>query len=263
MKICFIGFGNMAKAMAQGLLMNKKNQLWAAAPSLTVGINQQGIHTHHDNVAIIAEADIIILAVKPAQMAVVLGQIKTALPTNCLLVSIAAGLTLSWFAQRGSNQLALVRAMPNITAAVAKGATPLIANAFVTEQQKQQVDHLFAALGLTCWVEQEDDIDVFTALSGSGPAYLFLFMEAMKKAGVALGLSEEIAESFTLQTCHGALHLASKSELSLAELRNKVTSPAGTTAAAIDVFSARGLDEIVFAAMKAARDRAQQLQLSS
>jgi len=262
MNISFIGFGNMAKAIAQGLVSNKENQLRAAAPSLPIGTNAQGIYTHHDNLAVIADADVIILATKPAQTEAAFSQIRESIPSNCLIISIAAGLNLSWFAERGGSQIALVRAMPNITAAVGKGATPLMASECVSAQQKERADQIFSQLGLTHWVKQESEIDAFTALSGSGPAYLFLFMEAMIKAGVALGLSEDIAKSFTLQTCHGAIHLAAKSS-SLTELRQKVTSPAGTTAAATEVFNARGLDETVLAAMKAARDRAHQLQLSN
>lgn len=259
MKISFIGFGHMAKAIAQGLLANSNNQLRAVAPSLPIGINDDGIKTHHDNLAIIPDADIIILAIKPAQMDAVFTQIRPALAPDCLVISIAAGINLPWFEKHASKSLAIVRAMPNMAAAVGKSATPLIANAYTTPQQKQAAEQVFATVGLTAWVQQESDMNALTALSGSGPAYVFLFMEALIKAAMDLGLGEDIAKSFTLQTVFGALSLATESTQDLAELRHRVTSPAGTTAAAIDVFTERGLDEIVFAAMKAAHDRAHQL----
>jgi len=259
MKISFIGFGNMAQAIADGLLDNKDYQLWAAAPSLSVQSTPQGISTHHHNAAIIADADIIVLAVKPLQMPAVFAEIQAKIPANCLVISIAAGLNLAWFNKRASSSLALVRAMPNIAASVRQSATPLFANELVTTRQRETAERIFSAIGLTVWVKQESDIDAFTSLSGSGPAYIFLFMEAMINAAKALGLSEEIATSFTLQTCLGALSLASTSELSLSELRNKVTSPAGTTAAAIEVFKSQGLETITLKAMKAAYERAQQL----
>ena len=258
MKISFIGFGNMAKAMAKGLLRDKKNELRAASPSLATGINEEGIYTSPDNLAVIAGADIIILAVKPMQMAVVFEQISMQLPPHCLVISIATGKSLSWFANY-SPGTAIVRAMPNLAAAIGKSATPLIANKFVTEEQKQWAEHVFTSIGLTTWAQKEADIDSFTALSGSGPAYIFMFMEAMIKAAIALGLSDDIAKSFALQTFDGALSLASESKLDLVQLRKMVTSPAGTTAAAIEVLTAHGFEEMIYAAMKAAHDRARVL----
>ena len=259
MKISFIGFGNMAQAIAEGLIAKKDYQLWAAAPSLSIQSTAQGINTHHDNLAIITDADIIVLAVKPSLMPIVFAEIQSKIPANCLIISIAAGLSASWFNKQASSSFALVRAMPNIAASVGQSATPLFANELVSTHQRQAAEQIFSTIGLTTWVKQESDIDAFTALSGSGPAYIFLFMETMINAAKALGLSEEIATSFTLQTFRGALSLASTSELSLGELRNKVTSPAGTTAAAIAAFTAQGLEAITLKAMKAAYERAQQL----
>ncbi len=258
MKISFIGFGNMAKAMAKGLLLDEKNELRAASPSLPIGINEHGIRTYPDNLAIVPDADIIILAVKPAQITSVITQISTKIPTQCLVISIATGIGLPWFAQQIPG-IAIVRAMPNIAASIGKAATPLIANEFVTEKQKQWAKQLFTGIGLITWVQKEADIDSFTALSGSGPAYIFMFMEAMIKAAIALGITDDIAKSFALQTFDGALSLASESKLELIELRKMVTSPAGTTAAAIEVLTEHGFEELIYAAMKAAYDRARVL----
>lgn len=255
MKISIIGFGNMAKAMAKNLLHNQSIQLRVAAPSLSIGINADGIETHSDNLAIIPDADVIILAVKPVTMREVLEQIRPALPTDCLIISVASGLPLDWFDLR----LPIVRAMPNIAASTGQSATPLIANKFATDIQKKLAELLFGAMGITTWVTEESQMDAFTALSGSGPAYVFLFIEAMVNSAVALGLSKDIATSFALQTLQGALSLAKLDDRCVTELRAAVTSPAGTTAAAINVFIDHGFNELIHDAMQAAFERAKQL----
>lgn len=258
MNISFIGFGNMAKAIAQGLLRDKTIGIRAASPSLPMAINENGIKTYPDNLAVLPGADIIIIAVKPAKIHAVLKQISAQCPNHCLIISVASGISLAQIA-KSIPHLASVRAMPNIAASIGLSATPLIANNQVTTQQKQWTESIFNAIGMSIWTEQETDMDAFTALSGSGPAYLFQMMEAMIKAGVALGLSEAIAKSFTIQTFRGAVSLASDSSHRICELRHTVTSPGGTTAAALAVFNDRGFDEIIVAAMKAAYARAQEL----
>jgi pyrroline-5-carboxylate reductase len=261
MKICFIGFGNMAKAIAQGLQNSDQNyQISAASPSLPKGQTAEGITTDYDNLAVIDNADLIILAVKPIEAAKVLTQIKGELPKNCLLLSVAAGLSLSWLEKHCRKGQAIVRSMPNTPIAVGKGATPLIANQFVSAQQKRWAEHLFQCCGIIAWTTEENDMDPFTALSGSGPAYVFLFLESLISAAKKLGLSEEIAKTFALQTLAGALSLASTSELEISELRKKVTSPAGTTAAAIDILQQEGFEKLILKAMEAAFKRAKQLQ---
>ena len=258
MKISFIGYGNMAKAIASGLKQQELYSLSASAPSLAEGVNKDQIHTHHDNKEIIKEAQIIILAVKPMKMSSVLNEITPILPPGCLLISIAAGLSLSWFAKHCRQNQAIIRTMPNTPASVGLSATPMIANEFTSTTQKKQAELIFAQIGLTTWVENEEDMDTFTALSGSGPAYVFLFMEAMIDAAVALGLNEPIAKAFMLQTLNGALKLAQNSDLSLTQLRTKVTSPGGTTAAALAVLHEK-LDTLILEAMKAAKQRAHEL----
>lgn len=258
MKISFIGFGNIAKAMSLGMIHNKKNELRASSPSLPFGINEHGIKTTADNLAIVSDADIIILAVKPALMSSVFTQIKTTIPPHCLVVTVASGVSLSWFAKH-SPKTAIVRAMPNIAATIGKSATPLIANAFVTQEQKQLAEQIFNGIGIITWTKKEADIDAFTALSGSGPAYVFGFIEAMINVAIDFGIAENTAKSFALQTFDGAVNYAISSKLNLAELRQMVTSPAGTTAAALEVFKQHHFEEMIQAAMKAARDRAQEL----
>ncbi len=255
MKISIIGFGNMAKAMAQGLLRNQSNQLRVSSPSLPIGTNSDGIQTHSDNLSIIPDADVIILAAKPALMQSVIDQIRPALSADCLVISVASGLNLASF----KLNCPIVRAMPNIAAALGQSATPLIANKWVTDAQKTMAETIFASMGITAWITEENQMDVFTALSGSGPAYVFLLMESMVNAAIHLGLPKDVATSFALQTVQGAVSLAMNRTMELDALRATVTSPAGTTAAAISVFKDRGLGEIVYDAMRAACDRAIEL----
>ncbi|WP_028388268.1 pyrroline-5-carboxylate reductase [Legionella fairfieldensis] len=262
MKISFIGFGNLAKILAQSLATDDNYQIYASSPSLSVGKTREGIITHYDNLEIIADAEIIILAVKPVNMSAVLTQINTKLPENCLIISVAAGLTLAWLAQHCPKEQAIIRSMPNIAIAIGKGATPLFANSSVTPPQKRCAEQIFKRCGIITWATQETEMDVFTALSGSGPAYIFLFLEAMIDAAKHLGLNEEIAKIFALQTMDGALNLAMNSSLELSTLRKKVTSPAGTTAAAIDILQQQGFAQLIFKAMNAATERANQLGLS-
>jgi pyrroline-5-carboxylate reductase len=258
MNISFIGFGNLAKSIARGLCNNNTHFLSAAAPSLTAGINKDTIHTHYLNKVVVKNADIIILAVKPAQMADVLKEIIPDLPPHSLLISVAAGLTLSWYADYCGAQQAIIRTMPNIPVSVGLGATPMIANKAVSSEQKKSAEFIFSTIGITTWIYEETQIDSFTALSGSGPAYVFLFLEAMIQAGVILGIEESTATTFALQTLNGALKLAQMSDLSLTQLRRQVTSPGGTTEAAIKVLEPL-LDDLLLAAMNAAKCRSSEL----
>lgn len=281
MKICFIGYGHMAKAIAQKLLSEKENELYASAPSLSIGKDSQGIYTHCNNTAHIAQADMVILAVKPAQMAAVMEEINTHLPKTILLISIAAGLNLSWFQTRIKEPLPIVRAMPNLAAAIGQSATALIANNQTSASQKQLVTKIFNHIGVSFWLQQEREMDIFTAVAGSGPAYVFYFAEAMIEAATMLGLNTSIANQSILQTFIGATQLMlerlnlgltenqsnntstpslSKIMPSLSDLRKEVTSEGGTTAAAMEVFNHLGLSENIAAAIKAAYTRARELQ---
>lgn len=260
MKISFIGFGNMAKAIADGLLRDPQYHISAAAPSLTPGKDETGINTFDDNLAVLADADVVVLAVKPLQMNSVYQQIHPHLPKKTLVISIAAGIPLSWFAKSGVSFTPVVRAMPNIASALGLGATPLIANDGVSESQRQAAEQIFNMIGITTWVTNEDELNAYTALSGSGPAYVFLFMEGMIEAATSLGLEASSARRFALQTVNGALNLAEKSQTEIADLRRTVTSPNGTTAAALAAFETQGFKSIIKTAMQAAVKRAESLQ---
>ena len=261
MKISLIGYGNIAQAMTKSLTNHLNYKLQAAAPSLQIGVNADNVYTHHDNLAIINGADVIIIAVKPRKVVDVLAQIKQAILPNCLLISLAAGLSLAWLEKHSVEKQAIVRAMPNTPIAVNKGATPLIANQFVSRDQKEFSTQLFQCMGMSTWVTNEDNMDIFTALSGSGPAYVFLFLEAMIHAAEKLGLEEDLARAFALQTISGAIELANASELNTNELCKNVTSSGGTTAAAIQVLKEEKFEQIVFKAMSAAFRRSKELEL--
>ncbi len=259
MNIAFIGYGNMAKAIAQGLLKQSRYKLYASSPSLPERERDNDISTHFDNRVIAAKADVLILAVKPKQMAEVLKNITPVLKTQCLVISVAAGITLDWLGNHCPSGQAIVRSMPNTPAAVSEAATGLIANAFVSHQDKQTTEGIFSSIGIYSWLKDEAMMDTLTALSGSGPAYVFKFMESIVEAAITLGLNPETAKAFTLQTVKGALSLAQQSECSLSQLRKKVTSPKGTTAAALDILCHGELDEIILKAMTAAQQRAKEL----
>lgn len=248
----------MAKAIASGLLKQGLHQLSASAPSLISGLNEDGVHYFCDNVMAIKNADYIILAVKPKQMAQVLEELYSQLPANACLISVAAGLTLDWFTQYCPINTALIRTMPNLPAEVGLGATPMIANSKVNAGQKQTTALIFSSIGITTWIEREEDMDTFTALSGLGPAYVFLFMQAMIDAAVDLGVNEQIAKLFTLQTIEGSFVLAKKGDLSLNQLITKVTSPKGTTAAALEHLQT-ALPQLMLKAIRAAKNRAKDL----
>lgn len=204
--------------------------------------------------------DCIVLAVKPQTMDSVLTSLASVRPASALVLSIAAGKTLAYFEQH-LGDAAIVRAMPNTPALIRKGITALIANARTSDTQRQLADHLLAAAGRTVWLESETQMDAVTAVSGSGPAYMFLFLEALIAAGMAQGLSEEMATQLALQTMRGSVKLAQKSDDSLAQLRKNVTSPGGTTEAALNVLMtddalATLLGSAVDAAVKRARELA-------
>lgn len=259
MKISFIGFGNMAKAIAKGLYQNPEFKIFAASPSLPVAINAEGIATHTNNLSIMQDADILIIAVKPANVSKVLTEVKTAIPKSCIVVSIAAGVSLNKLGDFCPPHQPIVRCMPNTPVAAGKGATALMANSFVNNAQKKIIEEVFQDSGITAWLSNEEEMNALTALSGSGPAYVFLFIDAMIKAAQRLGLDEDLARTFALQTFAGAIALLEKTKETPEALQKKVTSPAGTTAAAIAILQQQKFEELIFNAMQAASLRAEQL----
>ena len=261
--IAFIGAGNMASSLIGGLRAKGLDaaQIRASDPGADTRAKvaaEHGIEVFADNAQAVANADVIVIAVKPQAMKAVCQDLRPHLKPHQLLVSIAAGITctslLNWLGEQP-----LVRCMPNTPALLGKGVSGLYATAAVTSEQRQQADELLSAVGLVVWVDQEAQIDAVTAVSGSGPAYFFLLIEAMTDAGVKLGLTREVAEQLAQQTALGAAHMAVGSDVDAAELRRRVTSPAGTTEAAIKSFQASGFEAMVEKALSAAAHRSAEM----
>lgn len=258
--LAFIGGGNMAASLIGGLIATGYpaahiivcDPVAASRDRLAAAF---AIQTSADNTRATA-AQVVILAVKPQVMKAVATALRPSLDHKPLVISIAAGIPVAALQNWLGAALPIVRCMPNTPALVQTGASGLFATALVSAAQRQQADAILSAVGTCLWVPREADIDAVTALSGSGPAYFFLVIEAMERAGVQLGLAPEVARSLTLQTALGSARMALGSDVDSAELRRRVTSPGGTTERAIEVFLSGGLPDLFEKAMIAARDRA-------
>ena len=263
--LAFIGAGNMALSLIGGLIASgyDPDRLIASDPDTercqSIG-QRYGIACVSDNHQAVLQADMVVLAVKPQQLPEVCQALQPTLKTvTPLIVSIAAGVRSDDINRWLGDGQAIVRAMPNTPSLIQTGASALYANAQVTAAQKDMAEHLMRSAGLTLWVDQETDLDTVTAVSGSGPAYYFLFMELMEKAAQSLGLDAKTAHLLTIQTAFGASKMALESADSCQTLREKVTSPNGTTEQALAVFNQHHLDDTLLEAMQAARKRAQTL----
>ena len=262
-RIAFIGAGNMAASLIGGLRAKglEAAHIRASDPGEETRAKvsaEHGIETFADNAQAIDGADVVVLAVKPQAMKAVCEALRPSLKPHQLIVSIAAGITCaslqSWVGARP-----VVRCMPNTPALLRQGVSGLYATAEVSDTQRQQAEQLLSAVGTALWLDQEQQLDAVTAVSGSGPAYFFLLIEAMTAAGEKLGLPRETASQLTLQTALGAARMAVASDVDAAELRRRVTSPAGTTEAAIKSFQASGFEAIVEQALQAAATRSAEL----
>ncbi|NBG90696.1 pyrroline-5-carboxylate reductase [Pseudomonas sp. 9.1(2019)] len=263
MRIAFIGAGNMASSLIGGLLAKGLDaaQIRASDPGAETRARvsaEHGIELFADNAQAVQDADVIVIAVKPQVMKAVCQDLRAHLEPHQLLISIAAGITCTSLQNWLGNQ-PLVRCMPNTPALLGKGVSGLFATAAVTTEQRQQAEDLLSAVGIAVWVDTEVQIDAVTAVSGSGPAYFFLLIEAMADAGVKLGLPREVAKQLAEQTALGAAHMAVASDVDAAELRRRVTSPAGTTEAAIKSFQADGFAASVEKALSAAAHRSAEM----
>ena len=263
--IGFIGAGNIASSIIGGLIADAypSHQIWASNPTtekLARLQNQFGIHTCTDNKELTKQCDFIVIGVKPAIVNTVLQEIAPVLTPEKCIISIATGINTAALGKHFQTPQPIVRAMPNTPAMVRSAATGLFANSHVEQAQRDYAEKIFRSVGITLWLDEEQDINTITALSGSGPAYFFLFMEAMEEYGIAAGLSPNVAHLLTLQTGLGAIHLAMESKDSLETLRNRVTSKGGTTAAALAVFENQQFRETIHAALSAAQQRAERLE---
>lgn len=262
-RIAFIGAGNMAASLIGGLRAKglEAAQIRASDPGEETRARvsaEHGIEVFADNAQAIEGADVVVLAVKPQAMKAVCEAIRPSLKPGQLVVSIAAGITCAsmnnWLGAQP-----IVRCMPNTPALLRQGVSGLFATNQVTAEQRQQAQELLSAVGVALWLDEEQQLDAVTAVSGSGPAYFFLLIEAMTAAGVKLGLPADIAAQLTLQTALGAAHMAVSSDVDAAELRRRVTSPAGTTEAAIKSFQANGFEALVEKALGAAAHRSAEM----
>ena len=260
-KIGFIGGGNMASSLLNGLIASghAPEQLWVsdinqdALDNLATSLN---VNTSINNEDVLNAVDVVVLAVKPQIMADVAKRAAALVQQrNTLIVSIAAGIKQSSLTEWLGAETAIVRCMPNTPALVLTGATALHANSKVSELQRDLAENILRSVGIALWVEDENELDAVTAVSGSGPAYYFLLMEAMEKTALDLGLSAETARLLVQQTALGAAKIALESSESPEQLRKRVTSPNGTTQCAIETFTAGGFAELVSKALHAARDR--------
>lgn len=262
--IAFIGGGNMARSLIGGLIADgyDPERLCVSDPDAEQRARlgaEFRIRTVSDNRAA-AAAEVIVLAVKPQVVRAVAQEVRSDIgAAGKLVISIAAGLRTATLAHWLGDGLAIVRAMPNTPALVQSGATALYGTPQVSQAQRDQAESILRAVGLTLWLEDEGQMDAVTALSGSGPAYFFLVMEAMEQAGRDLGLPEATARLLTVQTAFGAAKMALESAADPATLRHQVTSRGGTTERAVGVLEDRRLGEIFNDALRAAYERAGEL----
>lgn len=265
-KIAFIGAGVMAEAMIAGVIRNgvaTAECIVAAGPRVNRGKvleERYGISSKVNNIDAVREADIVVLGVKPQHLKVVLPELKGNLKQSALVVSIIAGATIEKISQ-GLDNPNVVRSMPNTPAQIGEGITVWTAAPAVSEKQRQFAREIISALGEEIFLDDEYYLDMATAVSGTGPAYVFLFMEAMVDAGVHLGFPRRIAEQLVAQTVRGSVDYYQKraDPVHLARLRNQVTSPGGTSAEALYYLEKAGFRTAISRAIWAAYERSQSL----
>lgn len=264
--LCFIGCGNMGRSLIGGLLAD------GYRADRLCGIDQNpqqreitqgrfGIEVYEDNPGIVNQADILVLAVKPQQMQGMLTGLAAAMngARSPLVISVAAGIRIAAIDRWLGHDLPVVRAMPNTPAIIRTGVTGLYANQRATAEHRQQAESLMRSVGAVVWLAVEEQLDIVTALSGSGPAYFFLLMELLERAAMEQGLPAEQARLLTMETALGAARMVMESSHTAATLRQQVTSPGGTTEAALQVLTQGGIEQLVSKALDAARDRSVEL----
>lgn len=263
--IAFIGAGNMTQSIVAGMVQNgyPANYITVSNPSLgkLERLQQQfGVNINQDNIVAACNADVVVLAVKPQRMAAVCQQLQTNLPNlaDKLIISIAAGIRLAKY-QDYLGASRIIRVMPNTPSLVGQGMTGLVKLGATTAADGEFATSIFDRVGKTLWLDDEDQMDILSALAGSGPAYFFEFMAGLQKAAVSLGFNADQARILVNQTALGAAAMASVSELELADLRAQVTSKGGSTAKGIEVYQAADIDFISEQALRAAVLRNQEM----
>lgn len=263
--IGFLGAGNMARSLAGGLVKNgwAPSRLILSDPDAGQrrGVEQAlGVQTTAANADVAAAADILVLAIKPQVLSAVAREIAAAAQARRpLVISIAAGVRIEDLERWLGGKLPIVRVMPNTAALVGSGASGMFANELVDAAMRDQAESILRAVGVAVWVDTEAQIDTVTALSGSGPAYFFLMMEALEQAAIREGLDPNTARLLTLETAFGAAKMALEGNEEPALLRRRVTSPGGTTEQAIKILEDGGLRRLFQEAVQAAVRRAREL----
>ncbi len=264
MKIAFIGGGNMAEAILSAILAKQLATSRDISVSDIAEVRRSYLEQKYkvsvmnDNLQVIENKEIIILAIKPQVLTDVMVGLKSHLKPTQLVISIIAGKSINTIST-GLAHNCIVRSMPNTPAQIGEGITVWTATPQVTVQQKKWAASVLGVMGIEIYVDDEKYLDMTTAVSGSGPAYVFLFIESMTSAAIKLGFTPEIAQKLVMQTFLGAGHLLQKSGKTPQELRRMVTSPGGTTAEAIATFEKGGFAELVEKAVTAAYEKAKKL----
>ncbi|RFF26948.1 MULTISPECIES: pyrroline-5-carboxylate reductase [unclassified Wenzhouxiangella] len=262
--ISFIGGGNMGRALIGGLVAGgtRAEAIHVADPSEEQRrslADDLGVTVHADNAEAARAADVLVVAVKPQVMDDVLDSVAEAIDADTLVISVAAGMTIDRISKGLGGHDRVVRAMPNTPALYQAGMTGLAAGEGVTDTDRKRAGQVLEAAGQVAWVDDEAQMDVVTAVSGSGPAYFFSLVEQLTAAGTRAGLPEETAAKLARQTAFGAGTMLAKSDVAAGELRRRVTSPGGTTAAALESLADNDFERIVDEAVRAAVKRGREL----
>ena len=265
-KVAFVGGGNMTRAIVAGMIAGdyKAGKILIAEPLAkqrdALSRDLPGVMVSEDNNNVVSAAEIVVLAVKPQVLASVCRQLASTIQaTRALIISVAAGIRSTDIDDWLGGGLAVVRIMPNQPALLRQGISGIFANKKTTRRQLAAACNIMSAVGAVVQVPTEADIDVVTAISGSGPAYFYLLIDMLAKTGQDLGLDENVARQLALETARGAAALAASSDATMETLIARVRSPGGTTAAALDSLESQGVRDIFNTALTAARDRAQDL----
>lgn len=263
LKICFIGGGNMASALIGGmaniLLPGSNIHVVDLNPEKLAELNERFDVTTAEQIdAAVGASNVVVLAVKPQQMHEVALELRTHI-TSQLVLSIAAGIRAADLSRWLDGHTAIIRTMPNTPSLVGLGMSGMCAMNGVSPEQREIADEVMKAVGATVWLDDESQIDAVTAVSGSGPAYVFYFLEAMQQAATEMGLTAEQGKQLAYGTFIGASQLAAQSDDSVSVLRERVTSQGGTTHAAITSMAENGVPEAIIKAMRAAQKRSQEL----
>jgi len=263
-KVAFIGGGNMGEAMLAALLSQRLcTPVDISASDVDESRRQYleekyGVSVTSDSLLATGNGDVVVLAIKPKNLTEVMAELDSRLKSTQLVLSIVAGARIDTLCQGLSHQC-IVRCMPNTPGQIGEGMSVWAATASVTAEQKSWTSSILGAMGKEIYVADEKYLDMATAISGSGPAYFFLFVESLVESAVNIGIPQDMAEKLVLQTMLGAAHLIQKSGKSPAELRRMVTSPGGTTAEALLQFENGGFRQMVLQAVTAAYNKAKQL----